>query len=208
MTTVSHSNSVVLLSTVQAEMVDASGRFLPVRVLLDSASQSNFVTEGCVQRSGLTRIPCRSVVVGINDTKATNTKGRTSLVLRVKGRNDLRLPLEATILTKISSLLPNVHAESREWPHLEGLPLADPEYYRPGSIDILLGAENFVSIMRDGHRKGKSGEPDAFNTIFGWVLMGAVSSSRAEPVYSFVATLGNLDASIRRFWSVEEDQTS
>ncbi|CAL1680937.1 unnamed protein product [Lasius platythorax] len=111
MTTISRSNSVVLLSTVQAEMADASGHFFPVRVLLDSASQSNFVTEGCVQRSGLTRTPCRSIVLGINDTKAANTKGRTSLVLRVKSRIDLRLPLEATILTKISSPLPNLRAK-------------------------------------------------------------------------------------------------
>lgn len=112
------------------------------------------------------------------------------------------------ILTKISSPLPNIRADLQEWSHLKGVSLADPEYYQPGSIDILLGAENFVSILRDGHRKGKSGEPDAFNTIFGWVLMGAISTSRAEPVRSFVTTLGTLDASIRRFWSIEEVPSS
>ncbi|XP_071571819.1 uncharacterized protein [Temnothorax nylanderi] len=54
-TMASLANRVVLLSTVRAEVIDAYGNALPVRVLLDSASQANFITEGCLQRGGFRR---------------------------------------------------------------------------------------------------------------------------------------------------------
>lgn len=72
MASTSHSNTVVLLTTVQAEMSDVKGDFMPVRILLDSASQSSFITEDCVQRSGLSRSPCKMLVLGLSDSKAAS----------------------------------------------------------------------------------------------------------------------------------------
>lgn len=101
--------------------------------------------------------------------------------------------------------MPSKKIEVKLWKHLKGLPLADPEYYLPGSIDILLGAESFVSVMRDGRFKGGNGEPDAFNTVFGWVWMGAVSPSlQIQPLHSFATTLDSIDAAVGRFWKLEE----
>ncbi|XP_024877402.1 uncharacterized protein LOC112463948 [Temnothorax curvispinosus] len=75
----------------------------------------------------------------------------------------------------------------------------------PGSIDILLGAESFVSVLRNGRRTGTHWEPDVFNTVFGWVLMGSVSPSlQVQSLHSFVTTLESIDASVERFWKLEE----
>ncbi|XP_011859045.1 PREDICTED: uncharacterized protein LOC105556561 [Vollenhovia emeryi] len=212
MTSMMDSSPVILLSTVKAEILDIHGNAFPVRVLLDSASQANFITESCLRRGEFDRTKHRMLVYGVNDQKAATTQGKTSFVIRVPNRAEVRLPVEATVLPRISSLFPTRGIEGRSWEHLDGLPLADPDYsgkkrdkyYLPRSVDVLLGAEVFVSILRDGCRKGGAGEPDAFNTIFGWVLMGAVSSHAPRSLHSFVTSLESIDDKVSRFWRLEE----
>lgn len=202
-TSVLESDSVVLLSTVQAEALDVHGRPFPVRILLDSASQANFVTENCMQQGGYSRSGHRASIMAVGDTRAATTRGRTSLVIRSRRCSDLRFPIEATILARISARLPNRQIRKKPWKHLEGLRLADPEYYRPNPVDVLIGADIFASLLRDGRCLGDRGEPDAFNTVFGWVLTGAVSPSMISPVQSFL-TLDSIDDSVRKFWELEE----
>ncbi|XP_024887725.1 uncharacterized protein LOC112464773 [Temnothorax curvispinosus] len=170
------SNRVILLSTVPAEALDVHSNAFPVRMLLDSASQANFITESCLRRGGFSRTRHRTTVLGVNKTKAT-TRGFTSFVIRVPNRFDTRFPVEATVLPRITSPLPNNCVASKSWDHLRGLSLADPKYYLPVSIDVLLGAELFVSVLRDNRRTGNHGEPDAFKTAFGWVLKGAIDAA-------------------------------
>ncbi|XP_071577995.1 uncharacterized protein [Temnothorax nylanderi] len=203
MTSTARSNLVVLLSTVQAEAIDIHGNPFPVRVLLDSASQLNFASESCMQRGGFSRMKHRTVVLAVNNTKAAAARGNTSFVIWALGRDDIRLPIEATILPRIAGQLPNSQVERGTWKHLEGLKLADPLYHQLGPVDILLGAEGFASLLRDGRRVGRKGEPDAFNTVFGWVLVGAVSEQAPQSTHSFV-TLESLDASLSRFWQLDE----
>ncbi|XP_071579232.1 uncharacterized protein [Temnothorax nylanderi] len=199
------SNGGVLLSTVRAEAFDVHGGLFPVCILLDSASQVNFITESCLRRGGFARTKHRVTVLGVNETEAATTRGLTSFVIRAQNRNEICFPIEATVLFRITSPLPTNRIAAEAWSHLKGLPLADPEYHLPGSIDILLGAESFVSVLRDGRRTGKKGEPDAFNTVFGWVLMGAVSPSlKVQSLHSFATTLESIDAAVGHLWKLEE----
>ena len=64
-----------------------------------------------------------------------------------------------------------------EWDHLSNLELADPDFRTPAQIDLLLGAEVFASILRDGRRTGPRGTPSAINTCLGWVLFGKINDS-------------------------------
>ncbi|XP_024892895.1 uncharacterized protein LOC112468092 [Temnothorax curvispinosus] len=204
-TMTSLANRIVLLSTVRAEAIDARGNAFPVHILLDSASQANFITEGCLRKGGFCRTKHSATVLAINEARAATTRGLTSLVIRGRGRDDTRFSIEATVLSRITSPLPNDKVEVQPWKHLKGLPLADPEYFVPGGVDILLGADSFVSVLREGRRKGERGEPDAFNSVFGWVLTGAVSPSvQAAPLRSFATALESIATSVGRFWQLEE----
>ena len=64
-----------------------------------------------------------------------------------------------------------------KWEHLSDLKLADPEFRTPGRVDLLLGAEVFTSILRDGRQTGPRGTPSTLNTCFGWVLFGKIGDS-------------------------------
>ena len=58
--------------------------------------------------------------------------------------------------------------------HLSDLKPADSDFRTPARIDLLLAAEVFMSILRDGRRTGPQGSPSAINTYFGWVLFGKI----------------------------------
>ncbi|XP_077259080.1 uncharacterized protein LOC143895662 [Temnothorax americanus] len=87
MASVARSNPIVLLSTVQAEALDAHGNPFPVRILLDNASQLNFISESCMQRGGFGRTKCHTVVladlngVSLNDVLRSGPKLQTDIVV-------------------------------------------------------------------------------------------------------------------------------
>ena len=69
--------------------------------------------------------------------------------------------------------------------HISDLELADPEFRTPARIDLLLGAEVFASILRDGRRTGPRGTPSAINTCLGWVLFGKIQDSDVVDVANY-----------------------
>ena len=66
-------------------------------------------------------------------------------------------------------------------PHLMGLGLADPTFYLPGKVDILLGSEVYPQLMvKTSLITGSPSEPAAQETIFGWAIIGPVKSRGAD----------------------------
>ena len=98
------------------------------------------------------------------------------------------------------------------WMHLVDLPLADPDYGRPGRIDILLGVDVFMEVLCQGRRTWPPGSPSAFETNFGWVLAGNVNSHTPTRVITSYHTLViTSDEVLLKFWEIEErpdDQTN
>jgi hypothetical protein len=94
---------------------------------------------------------------------------------------------------------------NHDWKHLEGLSLADPEYNKPGKIDILLGVEIFVEVICHGRRLGPRNTPTALNTEFGWVLAGSTGAQTdTQLVSTHFTSVMNGDDLLRRFWEIEE----
>ena len=57
----------ILLATAIAEVKNKSGWYVPCRALLDSGSQSHFITERCVQRLRLSRTQTHASIQGISN---------------------------------------------------------------------------------------------------------------------------------------------
>ena len=64
-----------------------------------------------------------------------------------------KIGVEAYVLKKVTRDLP-LHPIpiALKWDHLSNLELADPDFRTSARIDLLLGAEVFASILRDGRR--------------------------------------------------------
>lgn len=118
--------------------------------------------------------------------------------------------VELHVLEVISSNLPADAVDRQAWNHLEGLPLADPSFNRSGPIDVLLGADSWGLVIRDGVVTGTPLEPCALRTSFGWVVLGRTRQRTNEiPVRSNIVTTpakDPLEQLLQRFWAAEEPE--
>ena len=118
----------------------------------------------------------------------TSTPTRGFVWFQVSGIEDdaEKIGVEAYVLEKVMNNLP-LHPIpiALKWDHLSDLELADPEFRTPARIDLLLGAEVFPSILRNGRRTGPRGTPSAINTCLGWVLFRKMQDSDVVDVANY-----------------------
>jgi len=74
----------VLLATAIVEVRNKSGQYVPCRALLDSGSQSHFITEKCVQ---LLRIPRTQTHTSVQGISNVNTATQHSVSIHLKSRH-------------------------------------------------------------------------------------------------------------------------
>lgn len=197
-------NSTVLLSTALGEVLDSRGNFQTVRILLDSASQANFITDKCVNRLGLQRYKSSLSIHGLGKMSSAASFGVTC-TLKPKIHPEPMFTLDAVVLPKICNNMPTTNISSDDWKNIEKLNLADPLFNVCGAIDILLGADIFPLVLKNGRLLGNFKEPSALDTIFGWILMGKISHQSPPLVNTCLASLENsLDVTLKKFWELEE----
>jgi len=76
----------------------------------------------------------------------------------------------AFILPTLTSYAPARTLDLLAYPHLQNLQFADPDLFGDEQIDLLIGDDNYGSIILDGLRQGQSSNPIAQRTIFGWIV--------------------------------------
>ncbi|KAH9633000.1 hypothetical protein HF086_000360 [Spodoptera exigua] len=79
-------------------------------------------------------------------------------------------------LKSVTSLLPFAKVARLEWVDLNDDDLADPEYFIPNRIDVLLGAEVYSQVIQHGVKKNTNGTLLAQETTLGWVLSRLVTN--------------------------------
>lgn len=195
----------VLLATALVKIRDIWGNYQTLRAIIDTGSQTSFITEKCTNRLGLPKNKSSSEIQGIGEVGITSQLGGVSLLVHSVNENT-SLPVNAIILPRICSDLPRAAIAKENWNHIKNLTLADPEFYKPRPIDLLLGADQFPLIMRNGRIFGKNNEPVAVNTIFGYILMGKFENTQ---FHSNLQTLlcqiqkPALDEILLKFWEIE-----
>lgn len=89
------------------------------------------------------------------------------------------------------------------WDHLRGLKLSDPNFGNPGYIDLLIGADVWGLIVKDGFINGNANEPHAQNTHLGWVISGPVDLFHCNLARS-LHMRANQELELTRIWQLEE----
>ncbi|XP_018399368.1 PREDICTED: uncharacterized protein LOC108777070 [Cyphomyrmex costatus] len=112
----------------------------------------------------------------------------------------------ALILPRLTIYAGGGGMSARDWPHLRGLELADPDFLATDPIEILLGADVHAVIIRDGIKRGRPCEPVGQNTALGWIISGAADAHiKSQYVHTHQCTIGDdLSMMVRRFWEQEE----
>ena len=209
-TTTSHHVSVgiesnMLLMTCQV-LVETPQGTVKARALLDSASSASFVSERFAQSLGLQRFSQNAKIRGIaNLTSSTQAYPVTKFEIRSSLSLGHKHKVTAVVVPRVTCDLPvRTIPFHKEWKHLKGLQLANPDFGKPGRIDILLGVEIFVNVVYQGRRKGPQGSPTALETEFGWVLAGNTKVDAPHCITTHHVSLLSGDDLLRQFWEVEE----
>lgn len=176
------------------------GDYYPIRALLDPGSMANFVTSSTLQRLGLRYSKTNVSISGVGESNKVHPKGELHMYLQ----NKLGEPLcvEMLVLPKITAPLPSSNLDPSILDKFGRLQLADPRFYESAKIDMLLGSGACAKIFNGPKIEVGDGLPVAFETIFGWVLMGDVTE-RQSSIQSFHCVT-SIDETLKKFWEIEE----
>ena len=197
-----------LLMTCQVLVKAPDNSSVEARALLDSASSTSFVSERLAQSLCLPRFHHNIRISGIAGlSHQSPLQSVVTFNVSPVHTTAKSLSVSAIVVPRVTCDLPvqPVHFDS-QWTHLKDLKLADPDFGRPGRIDILLGIDVYTNVLLHRRRSGPLGSPIAFETMFGWVLAGRTNSHTS--VYLSIAThhvsVTSADDLLRKFWEIEE----
>ncbi|XP_045449986.1 uncharacterized protein LOC123658673 [Melitaea cinxia] len=199
----SHSMVTVLLSTALIDLYLGNNKISSVRCIVDSGSQASFISEACVQRLGLPRTNVHIPVLGIGDTEPLMPRGMVTCAITPKNKHHPVIPVDALILPKLMSKMPNLSLPYTKWPHLKGLTLADPHFHTPQPVEMLLGADILSHILLNNTITGPPGTPIAMNSVFGYLLLGKLTfnTNISTPLQVCYSSFDN--DNLQRFWELE-----
>ncbi|XP_043267664.1 uncharacterized protein [Venturia canescens] len=197
----------VLLATSQALLITNFGAAHRVRMLLDSGSELSLISDKLVQRLKLRRESSSISIIGIGGISSGHTRGMVSCTLRSINTTDSLL-IKAFIIPKLMPTLPSFSISHPHWPHLQGIPLADPDFSVPDTVDLILGADAYGKLVRSQIRRGSPEEPIAQNTIFGWAIFGPCNEAHNSSGWVQHAAVDHgfqaLQDLLAQFWVQEE----
>lgn len=133
-----------------------------------------------MQRIRIKRQKFDMVIAAAGDVRGPTTRGVAVLQLQSRHEAAFSIRVNAFVLAKITADLPTYRIRMDQWHHLQGLQLADPNFGNPGEIDLLIGADVWGLILKDGLLIGETNQPHAQNTHLGWVVSGPVDLAQCN----------------------------
>lgn len=208
--TVDRAHKQVLLATARITVGVSSGRSVVVRALLDQGSEATFISETLAQTLRARRIRMPVAISAVGGVQIGQVRQALAVTVSPSQRAAPSFPTTALILPSLTSYAPKCASSLSDLSHFAHLSWADPDPTSSETIHMILGADLYGDLVLNGIRKGRSGQPFAQNTIFGWVISGpivATASARHVPVHLTVhhcTPLLNLEVALCKFWEVEE----
>nr|XP_029725335.1 uncharacterized protein LOC115265199 [Aedes albopictus] len=194
----------VLLSTASVLVCGSGGFKVACRVLLDSGSDSNIMSEELAKCLKLSWERIDLPISGLNNAKTqVKYKLRTKIFSRV---NQFSAVLDFLVVPKVTANLPMVEVDIRSWPIPGGLSLADPSFHVPNEVQLILGAELFYDLLLEGRMKISDECPTLVETRLGWIVSGSVytsSNKRQHNVCHLAVTNEDLNRTLSKFWELE-----
>ncbi|CAK9821001.1 hypothetical protein ANTPLA_LOCUS11030 [Anthophora plagiata] len=195
-------SSQILLSTAVINVMDKFGRPHPCRVLLDSCSQSHFITKRFFQ--GL-QLATKSIAIPINGMNDMSSVVKAKATAQIQSRyNNFSKTLSMLIVEEISQRLPVYQIEKHSLNIPENTYLADPQFHEPAGIDGLLGAQVFWDLLCAGQITLNENNMKLQQTQLGWIITGEVPIKSTNRNTICNLSMEALNSSINKFWELEE----
>ncbi|XP_058817812.1 uncharacterized protein LOC131681118 [Topomyia yanbarensis] len=195
----------VLLSTAEVLVCGSGNTTWSCKALLDSGSDSNLMTEEFARKINIRMESINIPISGLNNTE-TYVKYRLST--KIKSRvNAFDATLEFLVVPKITKL-PIIELDTHAWPIPTGTVLADPSFNKPDEIQIILGAELFFDLLKEGRMRLGNTKPILIDTQFGWIVSGPVNDrnqrlKKSQGICQLNVSNNELNHTLTKFWELD-----
>lgn len=207
----------VLLSTALIKIIGKNGQQYVTRAVLDSGSTSCLMTEKLYYQLGLTANNVNNSILGINNSSSHINK---MCPVSIKSLDDnFSININCFVLPSITDNIPSRHVDLLKLKIPSNICLADPNFYSPAPIDMLLGADIFWDLLGSQRIKLGDGQPILCETKLGWLVSGptkviyaSTPSKMVKCNFTKIIPDGNgndelsniIDNQLTRFWQLEE----
>ncbi|KAJ8976397.1 hypothetical protein NQ317_003947 [Molorchus minor] len=206
-----HSNSCVhgiqvLLATATVKLIAADGEPVYAKALLDNGSQTSFMSQELFKKLNHKPYIKNMQISGIGNS-STQTNYAINIKICSLTEPKHKFNVSCTILNKITCHLPQVIINKDKLDIPENIMLADPSFFKPSKIDLLLGSDIYFDIITPGLIKLGDQLPTLQNSYLGWIIAGPVSkeiiSAHSINISLFSSTC-DINELMPRFWQLEE----
>lgn len=200
------SSSETLLCTALVDLINPNTTAVTtVRALLDSGSQSSFITESLKSKLNLTSQHSDThSIIGIGNTKLSLNSERC--VVQLKSKNDsFNVLLSCLVLPHISDGLPKTHINIKHL-DLSNFQLADPTFNVPSEIQMLIGADLFWDLIGSKQHSLGPNNPILRSSKLGWLISGPIiqnNSNKNSTFCNFAISNAELHDELTKFWELE-----
>ncbi|XP_072934812.1 uncharacterized protein [Epargyreus clarus] len=207
-------NKFTLLSTAVVEAVNPqTNKRAIVRILLDSGSQSSLMSQSLKDMLGLQSLSMEPVnIVGIGNSIFHCVNDFCSFQLKSLN-SDYITNLTCPVLPKLTDNIPKSFVNAKFLNIPANVQLADPTFYNPSPIDVLVGADLFFNIVGSERQSLGSNKPQLIYTEFGWIISGSVclpyhiSNRKSNYIncnFNVLTNQDNFNNRLSKFWELEE----
>lgn len=214
-----HVSNQVILSTAIVEVSNPlTSQKVKVRALLDCGSQSSFVSKWLKDKLSLNSTQINPLkVIGIGNNCSNNVVECCNLKINSLNSN-FNTFLSCYVLPELTGCIPKVKINVVSLNLPKEVPLADPTFYQPALIDILIGADMFWDVLKSEQRSLGVNNPKLINSQLGWLIAGPMNSSCSRYIdnvnskdkinchYALTDNnlIENIDKNLEKFWELEE----
>ncbi|UYV75797.1 hypothetical protein LAZ67_13001386 [Cordylochernes scorpioides] len=158
-------------NTILIKVFNSNNDELICRALIDSGAQKSLITETLADKLNIAQKHTKVKIAGFNST----IQSQVDKIIKIKLSSiydNFKFETKALIVKVLSNKIPNFYTHDPVWSHLNNFKLADPEFYIPRPIDIIIGADLYLDLIEPGLIKGPRDAPSAMNSKFGWIISG------------------------------------
>ncbi|UYV80759.1 hypothetical protein LAZ67_19001649 [Cordylochernes scorpioides] len=144
---------------------------LMCRTLIDSGAQKSLITKTLADKLNITQEHTKVKIAGFKSTLQLQVNKMIKIKLSSIYDN-FKFETKALIVKDLSNKIPNFYTHNPVWPHLNNLKLADPEFYIPRPIHIIVRADLYLDRIEPAFIKGPRNAPSVMNSKLGWIISG------------------------------------
>ena len=190
-----------LMTSAVVKVFDNKNKIILGRLLLDTCATANFVTESFAKLLNRPKVKSQITIEALNNM-VTNANWYINLTFK-SIHNEYTKSLNFFVVPTITDFVPSeaIPIEDLEIP--KNINLADPTFYKPAKIDMLIGSGPTLGLFSVGQINISSSSSDCHlqKTKLGWIIGGQLSIDRSNKVSSLMS---DLKFDLTKFWSLEE----